>query len=127
MSVGLMSRFNILQQSPHDLQEAKTEPAREAGAARWVPSRYNIRATTEEGRLVLWNSFKGTMSVFAAGQAQTIEALLTRKGIEARPEGIVKYLFDRGFLVKDGTNEYRRIQLGFGQQQYRHDTLQLIL
>jgi uncharacterized protein len=127
MSLGLSTKFNILQQSPHDHQPDPDEVKPEPGAVRWVPSRYNIRATTTDGRLVLWNSYKGTMSVFGEAQKPTIEALLSRKGFTARPEGAVDYLFQRGFLVKEGTDEYRRIQVGFGHQHYRTDTLQFIL
>lgn len=129
MALGLSSKFNILQRSPHDLKPQDPAPPMDAedGQERWVPSRYNIRASTDDGRLVLWNSYKGTMSVFEAEQKPTIELLLSQKGVEARPEGVVKYLRDRGFLVKAGTDEYRRIQLGFGHQHYRTDVLQLIL
>ena len=55
------------------------------------------------------------------------EALLTKKAFSARPLGLVKYLRDRGFLVMEGTDEYRRIQLGFGQEHYRTDRLELFL
>jgi uncharacterized protein len=127
MSLGLSGKFNILQQSPHDFQSDPEKAEPDPGVVRWVPSRYNIRATTTDGRLVLWNSYKGTMSVFEATQKPTIEALLSRKGFAAELEGVVQYLFKRGFVVKEGTDEYRRIQLGFGQQQYRTDVLQLIL
>ncbi len=130
MPTGMTSKFNILQQSPHDLEELEpVEPPLmgDPQADRWVPSRYNIRAVTEDGRLVVWNSYKRSMSVFGASQRETIEGLLSKKGFYARPKGMVKYLRDRGFLLKEGTDEYRRIQLGFGQQQYRTDTLQFTL
>src|SRR5829696_351484 len=127
MSLGLTNKLNILQQSPHDLLPPEPVKPKEEGAVRWIPSRYNIRATTPDGRLVLWNSYRGTMSVFNASQKSRIEALLSQNGFEARQTGIVKYLFERGFLIKEGTDEYRRIQLGFGQQHYRTDVLQLIL
>jgi len=127
MSLGLSGKFQILQQSPYDFQPLDPEQAPDPGAFKWIPSRYNIRATTPDQRLVLWNSYKGTMTVFDGAQRPVIEALLSRKGFEARKEGIVEYLFKRGFLVKEGTDEFRRIQLGFGQQQYRTDVLQLIL
>lgn len=53
--------------------------------------------------------------------------LLSRKGFEAQERGIVRYLKQRGFLVKSGTDEFRQFQLRFGQQHYRSDVLQLIL
>jgi uncharacterized protein len=127
MSAGLTSRFNILQQSPHDLEPSEESFAEQAGVIRWAPSRYNVRATLEDGRLILWNTYRGSMSVFRPEQRSAIEGLLSQKGFEARSEGIVTYLHDRGFLIQAGTDEYRRIQLGFGQQHYRTDRLELIL
>lgn len=132
MALNLSDRFKILQQSPHDLEPSPpSEPLplelEDVKAQRWVPSRYNIRAATEDGRLVIWNSYKGTMSVFGAAQRSKVETLLSRKGFSARPEGIVQYLFERGLLIKEETNEFRRIQLEFGQEHYRNDVLELIL
>jgi uncharacterized protein len=123
MSHGLAQKFNILQQSPHDLTPSESSTGEEAREIRWIPSRYNVRATTGDGKLVLWNTYSGTMNVFQPEQRRAIEVLLSQKGFEARPEGVVKYLRDRGFLVPMGTDEYRRIQLGFGQQHYRSDRL----
>lgn len=130
MTLGLSNRFQILQQSPHDFQpDAPRARVPDGGEqeVRWAPSRYNIRAVAEDGRFVLWNSYKGSMSVFRAEQRHRIESLLSQKGFSARHQGIVKYLFDRGFLIKEGTDEFRRIQLGFGEQHYRSDRLELIL
>ena len=127
MPLGLTSRFDVLKQSPHDLLPPETDKPADPSTTRWAPSRYNVRATTQDGRLVIWNSYNGAMSVFGAAQKPKIEALLTQKGFEAPPIGVVKYLSGRGFLIKEGTDEYRRIQLGFGQQHYRTDVLQLIL
>lgn len=128
MPAGMASKLNILRQSPYDFLVAP-EPLKqsEKHQEKWVPSRYNIRATTTDGRLVLWNSYKGTMCLFEAAQKSAIETLLSQRGFVAEMKGVVKYLADRGFLVRESTDEYRRIQLGFGQQHYRTDTLQLIL
>jgi uncharacterized protein len=128
MSLGLDHKLNVLQCSPHDLQPAAPTgtPAGE-GALRWVASRYTVRATTGDGRLILWNSYTGAMAVLRAELRASVEALLTQKGFESRPLGMVKYLRDKGFLVREGTDEYRRIQLGFGRQQYRSDLLELVL
>jgi uncharacterized protein len=128
MSLGLSEKLNVLRQSPHDLQPpAEPAPAAEEGCIRWVPSRYTVRALTEDGRLVLWSSYNGAMSVIRPELRAAVEALLTRKGFAARPRGMVKYLYEKGFLIKEGTDEYRRIQLGFGNQHYRQDRLELIL
>jgi uncharacterized protein len=127
MSVGLTNRLNILQQSPHDLEPAAEETESTPKRTEWVPSRYTMRARTTDGRLVLWNSFTGAISVFRADQAGDIVGMLSRSGFESEPEGIVKYLADRGFLIKKGTDEYALFQLAFGQRQHRSDLLELIL
>ncbi len=121
----------ILQRSPHDEEpwdgaEAGLQET-DAAPLRYKPSRYNIRAVTRNGRLVLWNSFRRSLSVFDAAQRPGIEALLGRKEMEMRPAGLAKYLVDRGFLITEDADEYRRIQLAFGQYHYRSDTLQLTL
>jgi uncharacterized protein len=42
-------------------------------------------------------------------------------------QGFTKYLYDRGFLVTKGTDEYRRVEALIGQQHYRTDVLELFL
>jgi len=123
----VISPFNILQQSPHDLCLPQEPQPDSPATLHWIPSRYNVRATTADGQLVLWNTYTGKITVFKAKQNSSVQKLLSRKGFEAKPEGVVKYLFERGYLIKEGTNEYRRIQLDFGQRQYRTDRLELIL
>jgi uncharacterized protein len=120
--------LNILQESPHDLQPPAADRALpEPRVERWVPSRYTVRATTEDGGLLLWNSLSGAMNVFGGDRAGRVKALLQRTGMDAAPSGLAKYLFDRGYLMRDGTNEYRIIQQAFGQEHYRSDALELIL
>jgi len=119
--------LNILQQSPHDFEAPREENAGSLPSPRWRPSRYNVRATTDDGRLVLWNTLKGSMSVFNPEQAEMIKSLLRKSGLDPQPDGLAKYLFDRGFLIQEDTNEYRQVQLAFGQQHYRTDALELIL
>jgi uncharacterized protein len=118
--------LNILQQSPHDLAPLPEEPAKPT-QIRWVPSRYTVRATTDDGRLILWNTLNGSMSIFRPDQVDEVKGHLRKPGIESTVNGTAKYLFDRGFLIKEGVDEYRKIQLSFGQQHYRTDILQLIL
>jgi uncharacterized protein len=128
MAVGLQSRLNILQASPHDSRTlARSEVAHDPALGRWIPSRYTIRANSEDGRLILWNTFRGSMSVFRADQAEAVLALLGRQGITARKEGLVAYLVQRGYLLREGTNEYRQVQGAIHQQHYRTDRLEYIL
>ena len=129
MPTGLASRFNILQQSPHDLEPEEIVLGPQAGSdkVRWVPSRYNIRANTDDGRLIVWNSHRRSFNVFAPSQRAAIEGLLSKKGFSAESTGVVKYLSDRGFLLREGSDEYRQIQLAFGQEHYKTDRLELML
>jgi uncharacterized protein len=128
MPTGLAGRFNILQQSPHDSLGCTTHEAPILSPVQhWVPSRYNIRATAEDGRLVLWNSLSGKIAVFKAEHREGVISLLQRKGFEHPKENVVGYLVDCGFLVRKGVNEYRQFQRLFGEQHYRSDVLELIL
>ncbi len=50
-----------------------------------------------------------------------------RNGFEAPKSGVVGYLADRGYLIPQGVDEFRKFQHIFGQQHYRTDILELIL
>ena len=128
MSIG-HSKLNILQQSPHDFlpPQPQNGSASKPEITGWIPSRYNIRATTEGGRLVLWNTYSGAMNVFKAEQAARVKSALKKQGADPANRGLVEYLADRGYLIKEGTNEYRRLQVAISQQQYRNNRLELIL
>jgi uncharacterized protein len=125
MVSGLNSRFNILQESPLDHQPPPPLPEPKTG--RWVASRYNIQTTTDDGRLIVWNTLQGKSSTFQAAQRDRVRALLTRTGCEASSQGLPGYLYERGFLIPEGTDEYRIFQHRFGAAQYRQDILELIL
>lgn len=128
MAVGMTSKFSILQQSPHDLLAPLTLTGSVVSASQhWVPSRYNIRATAEDGRLVLWNTLSGKMTVFKPEDREVVLELLQKKGFEAPKENVVEYLVERGYLVRRGVDEFRQFQKLFGQQHYRTDVLELIL
>lgn len=127
MTTGSGSKLNILRQSPHDLVPPPVAEAEENPERQWVPSRFNVRAATGDGRLVLWNTYWGSISLFKADEKGAIEMLLKRQGFAARDEGIVRYLARRGFLVPREADEYRRFQYDFGRQQYRNDILEMIL
>jgi uncharacterized protein len=128
MPLGLTNKFDILQGSPHDLLTPLSPEGPSIGSTRhWVPSRYNVRATAEDGRLVLWNTLSGKMTVFKPEDREPVLDLLQKKGFEAPKEKVVEYLVERGYLVRKGVDEFRQFQQLFGQQHYRTDVLELIL
>ncbi len=51
----------------------------ESRSVRWVPSRYNARATTPEGVLVLYNSYSGAVSGFRPSHADDVCQLLQQE------------------------------------------------
>ena len=122
--------LNSLEVSPLDhssTSPTENENETKSMLVRWVPSRFNAQSTTPEGDLILWNSFTGAINQFPALQKPAISTVLSREGVVAEPKGIVKYLHDRGYLVREGTNEYRRVEVAFGRTQFRRDILELIL
>src|SRR6476469_579832 len=127
MPSGLAGRLPILQQSPYDLHQPAPEAPPHRTTEHWVPSRYNVRATADDGRLVLWNTLSGTITVFKDEDRERVLGLLQKRGFEAPREKAVAYLAERGYLVRKGTNEFRVLQQLFGQQHYRTAALELIL
>jgi len=128
MTMDTNGSLHILQRSPLDSAVTCPEPTTANGTPRrWTPSRFNVQATTDDGKLVVWNTHRGSMCVFAPHQAETIKSLLRKGELKAEAEGIVGYLSRRGLLVEAGTDEYRHFQLTFGRQHYRTDVLELCL
>jgi len=125
------SPSQVLQQSPYDATPGCAAPPlvqlRGLNRQEWVPSRFNARTTHPDGRLILWNTYTGAISVFKPAQRGAIEALLARKGFVGEATGAAKYLADRGFLVHREIDELRRVRLSHGWDQYRTDRLELIL
>jgi uncharacterized protein len=122
IDVKRVSPLDLLEPAPKDLVQIKPLTAKE----HWEASKYNLRTTSADGSYVLWNSYSGAMCVFKPEQRQGVQALL-KQGYTGEPKGVVKYLVDSGFMVPKGSNEYRKVQLAFGQQHYRNDILELIL
>jgi uncharacterized protein len=91
------------------------------------PSRFNARATSADGTLVLYNSMTGALSGFPAKMKEQVISRLARRGFRGELEGLNKYLYDRGFIVLTKTDEYQRLRMLYGAQQYKNDRLELIL
>jgi uncharacterized protein len=119
--------LKLLTESP--LDEGGCKPDREEvdPIQHWVPSRFNVHATTEDGRLILWNTLSTAISVFKAEQVSYVLHLLGAAGFESRQVDLAGYLVERGYLIRRGTNEYRKFLLRFGEQHYRSDRMELIL
>lgn len=93
----------------------------------WKPSRFNVQAFTEEGLLLLWNTYTGSLNAFRAAQREAVLELISQKGVVAEDSGITGYLAKRGFLIPKEADELRRVQYAFGQENHRNDILELIL
>ena len=94
---------------------------------RWKPSRFNVQVTTDEGWLLLWNSFAGAMNAFQPAQRDVVINIIKRRNENSHGEALVKYLAERGYIVPMETDEVRRVQYEFGKENYRSDRLELIL
>lgn len=93
----------------------------------WKPSRFNVQAFTDEGFLLLWNTYTGSLNAFRPAQRESVLELLSQKGVTANDGGIIGYLAKRGFLIPKEADELRRVQYAFGQENHRSDILELIL
>ncbi|HEX5872822.1 MAG TPA: radical SAM protein [Longimicrobium sp.] len=94
---------------------------------RFVPSRYNARTVGDDGRLILWNTFSGAVSVFKPRDRERVVAALARTGVRAPLDRTGEYLARRGFLVRDDAGELDQFRYRFARQHWRTDVLQLIL
>jgi uncharacterized protein len=122
IDIKRISPLDAIEPAPIDLIQIRPL----ATKLQWVASKYNLRTTSADGSYVLWNSYTGAICVFKSQQRNGVQALL-KQGYSGEPKGVVKYLVDNGFMVPKEVNEYRKVQLGFGQQHYRQDVLELIL
>ncbi|MGN6091024.1 MAG: radical SAM protein [Luteibacter jiangsuensis] len=123
---------DVLSKSPLDripirLIEEPTGAAARKPPVRLKPSRFNVQATTEEGWLLLWNTYSGSMNAFRPEQHDAVRALISQKTDADEGRKISRYLVDRGFLVPMATDELRRVQYAFGTENHRTDRLELIL
>lgn len=119
--------LSVLQNSPLDSSGWSSAAEAKDVAKKWRSSRFNVRAMGKDGRMILWNTLTGAISVFNQQQTPTISKLLRTKDLAAPNRGIIEYLALRGYLIESGNNEYRRFLHEFGKQHYRSDKVELIL
>jgi uncharacterized protein len=94
---------------------------------RWVPSRYNARTVGEDGRLILWNTFTGAISIFKPRDREAVLERLSSGGMAGPLDKTGEYLRKRGFLIRSETDELHVFRYTYGRQQFRTDVLQFIL
>ncbi len=95
--------------------------------ARLVPSRFNARTVADDGRLILWNTFSGAVSVFKPRDRERVLAALAPAGVPEPLDRVGDYLRRRGYLVREGAGELDQFRYRFARQHWRQDVLQLIL
>lgn len=96
-------------------------------APRWIPSRFNARAVGDDGRLILWNTLSGAISVFDARHHDKVLDNLTPGGSCDAGDAVADHLRRRGFVVASDADELARFRYHYGRQQWRSDTLELTL
>jgi uncharacterized protein len=124
------NRLRMLSVSPlDDVDAACAAPAvpMPEPTRRWRASRFNARSVTSDGGTVIWNTLTGAINYFTGAQAVQVAELLRKQGVAGDLPPLGEYLQTRGYLVPADVNEYRTVQLAFGEQQYRSDILELIL
>lgn len=94
---------------------------------RWKPSRFNARASTSDGRLILWNTLSGCVSVFHARHVDDVVERITPNTTCAHDDALRRYLVRQGFLVEADKDEIAKFRYLYGQEQWRQDTLELTL
>jgi uncharacterized protein len=100
---------------------------KQTGPPRYKPSRFNARTVNADGSLILYNSYTGRTCVFPAAARSRVSQILSARGFTGAPDGISKYLFEKGYIVTDDTDENALWAVRYGRQQFRTDVLQLIL
>jgi uncharacterized protein len=94
---------------------------------RWVASRFNARTVGGDGRMLLWNTYTGSVAEMLPEHRERALELLTGDGVREPFDNFAQHLVSRGFLVPEGLDEVSRFRMLFGQQHWRSDTLQMIL
>ncbi|WP_426752835.1 radical SAM protein [Myxococcus sp. Y35] len=110
-----------------DEPSASAQPKPSRSQRHWKPSRFNVQAITDEGWLLLWNTYTGSLNAFRPAQREPVLELISQKGVSSDGGGITGYLAKRGYLIPKEADELRRVQYAFGQENHRNDILELIL
>ncbi|MCF8564858.1 radical SAM protein [Alicyclobacillus tolerans] len=75
---------------------------------KWIPSRYNVRSSTEDGHLLLYNTFTGAIIEVDSNEKSEILSMLTKHGTIENLSTHFLTLKEQGFLVPDSVDEDER-------------------
>lgn len=122
MQVSPLDRRGTMPTPPPAFVQLAYKPRR-----RWVPSRFNARTVGDDGRLLLWNTFTGSVHSFGPRSRDAVLNCLDASGVQEPLGKAGDYLREKGYLVPEDANEMNKFRVFFGREQWRTDTLQLIL
>jgi uncharacterized protein len=90
----------------------------------WVPSRFNVVSSTDDGEVILFNSFTGAIATFT--KDEDVLSVLRKKGVKGELPVNLKPLVESGFLVSSSVNEDIRAQF-LHQSLHRTDLMHLVV
>lgn len=93
---------------------------------KYVPSTFNALSHTDDGGLIMYNSYSGAIVNFSPEEKKEVMACLKRSGINELNNEVRKVLYDNGFLIPGHINEKKRAKY-LHQSMHRTDQLHLIL
>ncbi len=93
---------------------------------KWVRSRYNAISVTEEGGVLLYNSYTGGIAIFSPEEREEVMTAFHGYGIETNLSELQEKLIEMGFLVPVEEDEDQRAQQLY-QQVNRTDSLHLVI
>jgi uncharacterized protein len=93
---------------------------------KYVPSKFNALSHTEDGGLMLYNSYSGAMVHFSPEEKEIVMTCLRRDGIPELDHEVKKELYDNGFIVLSKINEKKRAEF-LHHSMHRTDQMHLIL
>ncbi len=93
---------------------------------KYVPSKFNALSRTEDGGLMMFNSYTGAMVHFSKDEKDEVMASIRRQGVEELDTEVKQALLDNGFIVPEHVDEMKRAQV-LHQSMHRTDMMHLIL
>lgn len=96
-------------------------------ALQWKPSRFNAHSETDDGGLMLYNSYTGAIAACSpAERNQVLEWLTPAAPVPEPAPPLYESLIEQGFLVPGDTDELRRA-LFLHQSMHAQDAMHLVL